>query len=140
MARRFLIFTWALVGLASLATINPAGAQSALRAQPVYLRVLLPQGAFAEPVQLATFVELVARTLNINITTQGEIPGTVVFNAPVPVKKSELIPLLALNEEDFRQRFRGSPILRAKRRGFLRNVAVAQKAGSCPGFDGRARR
>ncbi len=37
----------------------------------------------------------------------------------------ELIPLLALNEEDFRQRFRGSPILRAKRRGFLRNVAVA---------------
>src|SRR5438552_1382848 len=43
MARRFLIFTWALVGLASLATINPAGAQSALRAQPVYLRVLLPQ-------------------------------------------------------------------------------------------------
>jgi epoxyqueuosine reductase len=37
----------------------------------------------------------------------------------------ELIPLLALNEEDFRRRFRGSPILRAKRRGFLRNVAVA---------------
>jgi epoxyqueuosine reductase len=37
----------------------------------------------------------------------------------------ELIPLLALTENDFRQRFRGSPILRAKRRGFLRNVAVA---------------
>ncbi|HEV8343662.1 MAG TPA: tRNA epoxyqueuosine(34) reductase QueG [Candidatus Binatia bacterium] len=37
----------------------------------------------------------------------------------------ELIPLLSLTEEDFRRRFRGSPILRAKRRGFLRNVAVA---------------
>ena len=36
-----------------------------------------------------------------------------------------LIPLLALTEEDFRRRFRGSPIRRAKRRGFLRNVAVA---------------
>ena len=37
----------------------------------------------------------------------------------------QLIPLLALTAAEFRQRFRGSPILRAKRRGFLRNVAVA---------------
>jgi epoxyqueuosine reductase len=37
----------------------------------------------------------------------------------------ELIPLLSLSEEEFRRRFKGSPILRAKRRGFLRNVAVA---------------
>ena len=37
----------------------------------------------------------------------------------------DLIPLLALSEEEFRRRFKGSPILRAKRRGFLRNVAVA---------------
>jgi epoxyqueuosine reductase len=37
----------------------------------------------------------------------------------------DLAPLLSLTEEEFRQRFRGSPILRAKRRGFLRNVAVA---------------
>jgi epoxyqueuosine reductase len=37
----------------------------------------------------------------------------------------QLIPLLSLTEVEFRQRFRGSPILRAKRRGFLRNVAVA---------------
>jgi epoxyqueuosine reductase len=36
-----------------------------------------------------------------------------------------LIALLALGEEEFRRRFRGSPIWRAKRRGFLRNVAVA---------------
>jgi epoxyqueuosine reductase len=37
----------------------------------------------------------------------------------------ELIPLLSLTEEQFRRRFHGSPILRAKRRGFLRNIAVA---------------
>ena len=37
----------------------------------------------------------------------------------------QLIPLLSLSAEEFRRRFRGSPILRAKRRGFLRNVAVA---------------
>ena len=37
----------------------------------------------------------------------------------------DLIPLLSLDEQEFRHRFRGSPILRAKRKGFLRNVAVA---------------
>ncbi len=36
-----------------------------------------------------------------------------------------LIPLLKLDEEQFRERFRHSPIKRAKRRGFLRNVCVA---------------
>lgn len=37
----------------------------------------------------------------------------------------ELIPLLSLTEDEFRARFRGSPILRAKRRGLLRNACVA---------------
>jgi len=37
----------------------------------------------------------------------------------------ELVLLLSLSDEEFQVRFRGSPILRAKRRGFLRNVAVA---------------
>jgi epoxyqueuosine reductase len=37
----------------------------------------------------------------------------------------ELISLLSLSEAEFRRRFHGSPVLRAKRRGFLRNVAVA---------------
>ena len=36
-----------------------------------------------------------------------------------------LLDLLALDEGGFRQRFRGSPVLRAKRRGLLRNVCVA---------------
>ncbi len=41
----------------------------------------------------------------------------------------ELIPLLSLTEEQFRERFRRSPIRRAKRRGLLRNVCVA--LGNC---------
>ena len=48
----------------------------------------------------------------------------------------DLVPLLALTEEEFRRRFKGSPILRAKRRGLLRNVAVAlgnlQRAEAVP--------
>jgi epoxyqueuosine reductase len=37
----------------------------------------------------------------------------------------ELIPLLSLTEEQFRDRFHHSPIKRTKRRGLLRNVCVA---------------
>jgi epoxyqueuosine reductase len=37
----------------------------------------------------------------------------------------DLISLLNLNEESFRKEFAGTPILRTKRRGFLRNVCVA---------------
>jgi len=37
----------------------------------------------------------------------------------------DLAELAALDDEGFRQRFRKSPVKRAKRRGFLRNVAVA---------------
>ena len=36
-----------------------------------------------------------------------------------------LIPLRQLDDEAFRERFRHSPIKRAKRRGLLRNVCVA---------------
>jgi len=37
----------------------------------------------------------------------------------------QLIPFLSLSADEFQRRFAGSPVLRAKRRGFLRNVAVA---------------
>ncbi|HEV2210131.1 MAG TPA: tRNA epoxyqueuosine(34) reductase QueG [Verrucomicrobiae bacterium] len=37
----------------------------------------------------------------------------------------ELVELLALDDAEFRQRFAGTPVLRAKRRGLLRNVCVA---------------
>jgi epoxyqueuosine reductase len=36
-----------------------------------------------------------------------------------------LLPLLAIDEDEFRRRFHQSPIKRAKRRGLLRNVCVA---------------
>jgi epoxyqueuosine reductase len=37
----------------------------------------------------------------------------------------DLIELLTLDDAQFKSRFKGSPILRTKRRGFLRNVCVA---------------
>jgi len=39
--------------------------------------------------------------------------------------RPELIPLLNISEAEFRRRFRGSPVKRAKRNGLRRNVAVA---------------
>jgi epoxyqueuosine reductase len=44
----------------------------------------------------------------------------------------ELAPLAALGDEAFRERFRRSPVKRAKRRGLLRNVAVALGNGGDP--------
>ncbi len=44
---------------------------------------------------------------------------------PAVGSSPELIPLLSLTEEQFRERFRRSPIKRTKRRGLLRNVCVA---------------
>jgi epoxyqueuosine reductase len=41
------------------------------------------------------------------------------------VEQPDLIEMLSLGEKDFKSRFAGSPILRTKRRGFLRNVCVA---------------
>ncbi|RMF84153.1 MAG: hypothetical protein D6736_19875, partial [Nitrospinota bacterium] len=37
----------------------------------------------------------------------------------------KLVDLMALDDAGFRARFRGTPVTRAKRRGLLRNVAVA---------------
>lgn len=37
----------------------------------------------------------------------------------------DLIELLSLNEAGFKKRFAGTPMLRTKRRGLLRNVCVA---------------
>jgi len=53
-------------------------------------------------------------------------PGTEQCYAPRQgLYAPELIPFLSISEEGFRRHFRDSPLLRAKRRGFLRNVAVA---------------
>ena len=37
----------------------------------------------------------------------------------------ELTEMISLTQEEFSARFKGSPVKRAKRRGLLRNVAVA---------------
>ena len=49
----------------------------------------------------------------------------VLFPVAVDRAAPKLIDLAQLGEEDFKQRFAGTPLLRAKRRGLLRNVAVA---------------
>jgi epoxyqueuosine reductase len=58
------------------------------------------------------------------------------FRPRVGLSSPELVPLLAMTQEEFSRRFRGSPIKRARRRGFLRNVCVAlgnsADAGSVP--------
>jgi epoxyqueuosine reductase len=41
------------------------------------------------------------------------------------VHGEELVKLMSLSQEEFSRRFKGSPVKRAKRRGLLRNVAVA---------------
>ncbi|HEY1663084.1 MAG TPA: tRNA epoxyqueuosine(34) reductase QueG [Verrucomicrobiae bacterium] len=41
------------------------------------------------------------------------------------LEQPDLLELLSLDDKQFKSRFTGSPILRTKRRGFLRNVCVA---------------
>lgn len=50
--------------------------------------------AFSEPVELTALVEYVTTTLNINSSTKGQLTGTITFNAPVKIKKTQLLPLL----------------------------------------------
>ncbi len=52
-------------------------------------------------------------------------PRTEFLPHPDVGSSPELIPLLSMTEEEFRLRFRRSPIKRTKRRGLLRNVCVA---------------
>jgi epoxyqueuosine reductase len=51
--------------------------------------------------------------------------GEPAFAPRIGVPTPELVAELALTEEEFRRKFEGSPLLRARRRGYLRNVAVA---------------
>jgi epoxyqueuosine reductase len=53
-------------------------------------------------------------TLQPRADTDGSRDGTL-----------SLVELLALDEDAFRRRFRGSPLVRAKRRGLLRSAAIA---------------
>jgi epoxyqueuosine reductase len=51
--------------------------------------------------------------------------GDSAFNPREDLPQPELIRELELTPKDFNRKFKGSPIQRAKRRGYLRNVAVA---------------
>jgi epoxyqueuosine reductase len=51
--------------------------------------------------------------------------GDPAFSARADVARPDLIAELKLNPEQFNRKFIGSPVKRAKRRGYLRNVAVA---------------
>jgi epoxyqueuosine reductase len=46
-------------------------------------------------------------------------------HAHAELAKPDLIELLRLDEPEFKRRFAGTPILRTRRRGLLRNVCVA---------------
>src|SRR5262249_44001749 len=46
------------------------------------------------------------------------------FAARPELEAVDLIDLLGLSEQEFRQRFRGTALMRTKRRGLLRNAAL----------------
>lgn len=50
--------------------------------------------AFSEPVELTALVDFVAKELDINVSVKSGLSGSVVFNAPVVVKRDRLLPLL----------------------------------------------
>jgi epoxyqueuosine reductase len=61
-----------------------------------------------------------------NASTKGRPAGWREFEPrPEVGTQPELIPLLDLDDDGFRQTFRGSPVKRAKRRGLARNAAIA---------------
>lgn len=51
---------------------------------------------FAEAVELSSLVEIVAQTLHINIMQDPNLSGSFVFNAPVKVKRENLLNMLKL--------------------------------------------
>jgi len=82
---------------------------------PVELRPLMGNHVFG--------CDICQEVCPYNVTvTPSEEPA---FQPRDGLHAPELTPLLELTDEQFRTRFKGNPIRRPKRRGFLRNVAVA---------------
>lgn len=54
-----------------------------------------------------------------------QITGEEAFRPRAGVHGAELIELMGMDQAEFSRRFKGSPVKRAKRKGLLRNVAVA---------------
>jgi epoxyqueuosine reductase len=54
-----------------------------------------------------------------------QITSEEAFHPRAGVHRAELIELRGMDQAEFSRRFKGSPVKRAKRRGLLRNIAVA---------------
>ena len=65
---------------------------------------------------------------------KAPITASVGFEADASLINPDLSELAHISPEQFRQRFRGSPISRAKYSGFLRNVAVAMGNSGSPAY------
>lgn len=76
---------------------------------------------FSEGIELGTLVDLVARTLEINISVKGTLSGSVVFNAPVRVKKDKLLALLDSMLEQWNY-----TLVRDELSGFYRVVPIGE--------------
>lgn len=55
----------------------------------------------------------------------ASLQGDSAFKERTDVRNPDLMVELSLSPEEFNRKFRGSPVKRAKRRGYLRNVAIA---------------
>jgi len=55
---------------------------------------------------------------------KAPLTGEPAFQPRSDLEPVDLVELLGLSEEEFRRRFRGTALLRAKRRGLLRNAAI----------------
>jgi len=62
----------------------------------------------------------------------AETTGEGAFLPRAGVDGASLIELMGMTQEEFSRRFKGSPVKRAKRRGLLRNVAVALRNWGSP--------
>lgn len=84
-------------------TQPPNGASSTPPAAPGGPEDEITLSAFTEPVELSALVEYVAKALNVNIFVKGSLSGSVVFNTPVSVKRSQLLKILdaLLEQQNF---------------------------------------
>src|SRR5215467_266388 len=100
---------------------------------PLELRPLMGNMIFGCDIcqQVCPVNQVVEKRLGFRGTSEHDSPGPRArqheeFRPRSGVGSSpELIPLLSLTEDQFRERFRLSPIRRTKRRGLVRNVCVA---------------
>lgn len=64
---------------------------------------MITLAAFSGPVDLSALIELLARTLDINVTMLGDVTGQVVFNAPKAIPKEKFLPFVdaLLNQQGY---------------------------------------